>query len=137
VTCVIDASITLSWHFEDERTKAADLVLDRVSDDGAVVPALWRLEVANGFRTAIRKKRIAASFRDEALLMLASLSIALDPDTGAQSWTGTLALADRFDLTPYDAAYLELAHRRALPIATLDCDLRSAARALGLVLLGV
>lgn len=136
MTCVIDASITLSWHFEDERTEAADLVLDRVSDGGAFVPALWRLEVANGFRTAIRKKRIVASFRDEALLALASLSIALDPDTDAQSWTGTLALADRFDLTPYDAAYLELAHRRALPIATLDRDLQGAARALGMVVLG-
>lgn len=136
MTCVIDASITLSWHFEDERTKAADLVLDRVSDGGAFVPALWRLEVANGFRTAIRKKRIVASFRDEALLSLANLSITLDPDTDAQSWTGILALADRFDLTPYDAAYLELARRRALPLASLDRDLRSAARAFGMILLG-
>jgi predicted nucleic acid-binding protein len=133
---VIDASIALSWHFEDERTEAADLVLDQVIEDGAVVPMLWKLEVINGFRTAIRRKRIGLEFRDEALRALAALPISLDPETGAQAWTGTLALADRFDLTPYDAAYLELAHRRALPLATVDLDLRTAGQALGVALLG-
>jgi predicted nucleic acid-binding protein len=65
-----------------------------------------------------------------------ALPISLDPETGVQAWTGTLALADRSNLTPYDAAYLELAHRRALPLATLDRDLRSAGQALGVALLG-
>jgi predicted nucleic acid-binding protein len=113
---VIDASITLSWHFEDERTEAADQVIE----DGAVVPVLWKLEVINGFRAAIRRRRIGLEFRDEALRALAELPISLDPETGIQAWTGTLVLADRLELTPYDAAYLELAHRRALPLATLD-----------------
>ncbi len=133
---VVDASITLSWHFEDERTEASDLVLDRVTEDGAVVPAVWRLEVANGFRTAIRRRRIDSEFRDEALRVLASLPISVDPETDAQSWTGILRLADRFELTPYDAAYLELAHRLALPLATLDRGLRKAGVALGVALLG-
>jgi predicted nucleic acid-binding protein len=133
---VIDASIALGWHFEDERTEAVDLVLERVTEDGAIVPVLWRLEVANGFRTALRKKRISLAFRDEALRSLAKLPISLDPETGAQAWTETLALADRFDLTLYDAAYLELAWRRTLPLATLDGGLRAAGQALGVALLG-
>jgi hypothetical protein len=58
VTLVIDASLTLSWYFEDERTPAADAVLDQVTNTGAVVPSLWRLETANGPQVAIRRKRI-------------------------------------------------------------------------------
>jgi predicted nucleic acid-binding protein len=58
LSLVLDTSLTLSWYFEDERTPAADGVLDRVVDDGAVVPALWKLEVANGLQAAIRRKRI-------------------------------------------------------------------------------
>jgi len=133
---VIDASITLGWHFEDERTAAVDRVLDQVTEDGAIVPTLWGLEVANGFRTAIRKKRVSLAFRDEALRALSKLPISLDPETGTRAWTETLALADRFDLTLYDAAYLELALRRALPLATLDQSLRVAGQALGVTLLG-
>ena len=133
---VIDASIMLGWHFEDERTEAVDLVLDQVTEDGAIVPVLWGLEVANGFRTAIRKKRVGLEFRDEALRALSKLPISPDPETGTRAWTETLALADRFDLTPYDAAYLELAWRRALPLATLDRNLRVAGQALGVTLRG-
>ncbi len=134
---VIDASITLSWYFEDERSEQSDRVLDLVTENGAVVPGPWQLVVANGFRTGIRRKRIDMAFRDNALQALASLPIALDAETDAQSWTGILALADRFDLTPYDAAYLELAHRRALPLATADRDLQKAATRLGVSLVGV
>jgi len=137
VTLVIDASLTLSWYFEDERTPAADAVLDQVTNTGAVVPSLWRLETANGLQVAIRRKRIDVAFRDRALTHLAHLPITIDPGTDAQAWTTTLQLADRFQLTLYDAAYLELAQRRALPLATLDSALRPAAAALGLTLLGV
>lgn len=136
MSIVIDASITLAWHFEDERTSAVDAVLDQVAAEGAVVPSLWRLEVANGLHMAIRRKRIDAAFRDRALRQLAALPITVDPQTDTYAWTTTLHLADRFGLTLYDAAYLELAQRRDVALASLDEQLRGAGHALGVTLLG-
>ena len=136
MSLVLDTSLTLSWYFEDERTPAADALLDRVADQGAMVPGLWRLEIANGLRTAIRRKRIDEGFRNRAIAQLARLPINVDPDTDRYAWTTTLQLADPFALTPYDAAYIELAQRLVLPLATLDEPLRAAATALGVALLG-
>jgi predicted nucleic acid-binding protein len=136
VSLVLDTSLTLSWYFEDERTPAADALLDRVANQGATVPGLWRLEIANGLRTAIRRKRIDEGYRNRAIAQLARLPITVDPDTDRYAWTTILQLADRFALTPYDAAYVELAQRLVLPLATLDGPLRAAATALGIGLLG-
>jgi predicted nucleic acid-binding protein len=136
LSLVLDPSLTLSWYFEDERTAGADALLDQVVDRGAVVPSLWRLEVANGFQTAIRRKRIDAAFRDAALAELATMEITVDSDTDANAWTTTARLSDRFKLTAYDAAYLELAQRRRLPLASLDQPLCRAAISLGLTVLG-
>jgi predicted nucleic acid-binding protein len=131
MSLVLDPSLALSWYFEDERTAAVDALLDQVTEAGAVVPALWRLEIANGFQVAIRRKRIDAEFRDRALTQLAAMPITVDPETTTYAWTATLQLCDHFRLTPYDAAYLELAQRRKLPLATLDKELRAAAQAVG------
>jgi predicted nucleic acid-binding protein len=133
---VLDPSLALSWYFEDERTPAADALLDQVVEEGAVVPALWRLEIANGFQIAIRRKRIDADFRDRAITQLTAMPITIDPDTTTYAWTATLRLSDHFRLTAYDAAYLELAQRRKLPLATLDQQLRAAAQAVGTQTLG-
>ena len=111
-------------------------LFDAVADDGAVVPALWRLEVANSLTVAVRRGRIDADFRRAALVDLALLDITTDDQTGVQAWGETLNMADRFQLTVYDAAYLELAERRTLPLATLDAELRAAAKALGVRLVG-
>ncbi len=137
MSLVLDASLTLSWFFKDERTPGTDAVLTEVTENGAVVPGLWRLEVANALQMAVRRKRIDAAFRDSALTQLSRLSIPADPDTDAYAWTAILQLASRFELTLYDAAYLELAQRRGLPLATFDRELRDAAAALGIALLGV
>jgi predicted nucleic acid-binding protein len=136
VSLVLDPSLALSWYFEDERTPTADKLLDQVVDAGAVVPSLWRLEIANGFQMAIRRKRIDAAFRDNALAQLATMPISVDPDTDTYVWTTLLQLADNFQLTAYDAAYLELAQRRKLPLATLDRRLLAACKTLGLATLG-
>jgi len=136
VSLVIDSSITLAWFFEDERSAAADAVLHQVTESGAVAPAHWRLEVANALQIAVRRKRITAAFRDASIADLRSLEIAIDPETDHQAWTATLRLAERYRLTLYDAAYLELARRRGLPLATLDQELRAAGSALGVSLLG-
>jgi predicted nucleic acid-binding protein len=136
VSLVLDSSITLAWLFEDERTPAADEVLQRVVENGAVAPSLWRLEVANGLQTAVRRGRIDPAFRDASIADLQALMVAVDPETHARAWADTLELAARHGLTLYDAAYLELARRRRLPLATLDRELRAAADVNGVELLG-
>jgi predicted nucleic acid-binding protein len=128
--------MTLAWYFEDEKTAASIAVLNRVADAGAVVPALWRLEVLNGLQVAVRRGRIDIAYRDASLADLQSLAIAIDPDTNRLAWSATLRLCERFGLTPYDAAYLELALRRQLPLATLDGELSRAAQAENVPLVG-
>ena len=96
MSLVLDASLTLSWYFEDERTPAIDAVLDQVVASGAHVPSLWRIEVANGFQMAIRRKRIDRDFRDRAIRHLGLLPIVVDLETDTYVWTAMLRLADRF-----------------------------------------
>ena len=133
---VLDSSATLAWIYSEEITEAIRQLFDAVADNGAIVPALWRLEVANSLTVAVRRRRIDADFRRAALADLALLDITTDPYTDSFAWGETLTLADRFRLTLYDAAYLELAQRRALPLATLDKELCDAAAALGVRVLG-
>ncbi len=133
---ILDSSATLAWIYGDETTEAIRQVFDAVAEDGAVVPALWRLEVANSLTMAVQKRRINPNFRRAALADLALLDITTDQQTDSFAWTDTLNLADHFHLTVYDAAYLELARRRTLPLATLDQELRAAATAIGVTVLG-
>ena len=130
MSLVLDASTTLAWYFDDETTPETDAVLEQVARAGAVVPSLWRLEVANAFQMALRRNRITRSYRDDVLAQLRDMPISIDPETDAQAWTATLSLSERFSLTLYDATYLELAHRQNLPLATRDQELRSAANSL-------
>jgi predicted nucleic acid-binding protein len=136
MSVVLDSSITVAWYFDDERTDAVDAVLTQVTESGAVVPSLWRLEVANALHMSVKRKRIDAAYRDVSLDALRSLAIETDGETNEHAWSATLRLAERFGLTLYDAAYLELAQRRGLPLATLDRDLRKAGDAVGVTLLG-
>jgi len=136
VSLVLDSSITLAWFFEDERSALADAVLRQVAESGAVVPSLWRLEIANALQMAVRRKRIDARFRDASLADLHALPISVDAETDRHAWAATLKLAERCKLTLYDAAYLELAQRVGLPLASLDQQLRAAAKAIGVPLRG-
>ncbi len=136
MSLVIDSSITLAWLFEDERSPAADAVLRHVAESGAVAPSLWRLEVANALQMAVKRKRITAAFRDASIADLQALEVNIDAETDRHAWTTTLQLAEQCRLTLYDAAYLELARRLGLPLATLDEELRTASAALGVTRLG-
>ena len=127
MSLVLDCSTTLAWVYADETTAPVRQVFDLVSQGGAWVPALWRLEVANVLEMSTRRGRHDADFRDATLADLAQLPIQVDGETDSHAWTETLGLAERHKLTLYDAAYLELALRRGLPLATLDRDLRRAA----------
>lgn len=137
MSLVLDSSVTLAWVYSAESTEEVADVLRRVVEAGAWVPALWRLEVANVLEMGVRKGRTDAAFRDSSLADLALLPIAVDPETDRQAWGATVKLAARHRLTLYDAAYLELARRRCLPLATLDGELRVAATAEDVVVLGV
>lgn len=137
MSLVLDSSMALGWVYAAETTKAVAAVLAQVVESGAWVPSLWRLEVANVLEMGVRRGRSDASFRDAALVDLALLPITVDPETDRQAWGATAKLAARYRLTLYDAAYLELARRRSLPLATLDAELRFAATAEDIVLLGL
>jgi predicted nucleic acid-binding protein len=133
---VLDSSVTLAWLYSDEITEAIRGVFEAVAEHGAVVPALWRLEIANSLTVAARRQRIDSEFRRAALSDLSMLDITTDPYTDSNAWGQTLRLADQCGLTAYDAAYLELALRRRLPLATLDEKLRAGASDCGVELLG-
>jgi predicted nucleic acid-binding protein len=134
---VVDSSVALTWCFPEERTPTTAALLDRVADSGAIAPSLWPLEVLNALLVSEKRKRIDFEKRHELIHGLRSLPIRLDTETATQAWEASNWLAERYRLTLYDAAYLELAQRLELPLATLDAELREAARALGVALLGV
>ena len=136
MSVVIDSSATLAWVYSAETTEAIRHVFELVSEHGAWVPALWKQEVANILEMGVRRGRTNAAFRDAVLADLALMPISLDPETDQQAWGATARLASRHRLTLYDAAYLELAKRRGLPLATLDRELQAAARAEWVKLLG-
>ena len=119
----------------DERTPAIEAVFDRVADRGAVVPSLWHLEVANSLTVAVRRKRISPAERADALSDLAQLDVSVDDETEQHAWRATAQLADLHGLSVYDAAYLELAQRKRLPLVTLDKALIRAAEAAGVEVL--
>jgi predicted nucleic acid-binding protein len=137
MSLVLDGSVTLAWCMEDERTPALIRLLRQVTEQGAMVPAIWRFELANGLRTGVKRGRIGASERDGHLADFAGMNIVTDSETDRYAWTTTQRLAERFDLTPYDASYLELAQRLSLPLATLDKALRAAAIGAGVDLANV
>lgn len=128
MTLVLDASMTIAWLFDDERTEAAQQVMMRVVSNGAIVPSLWRLEVANMLRNAVRRGRCDDDFADQSLSRLDRFRIRIDEETDLHAWGTTRALSREQGLTVYDAAYLELALRKELPLASCDGDLIEAAR---------
>ncbi len=136
MSLVLDSSVTLAWVYSSETTEAIRYVFDLLSDNGAWVPMHWRLEVANVLEMSARRGRCDAAFRNDTLADLALLPVYLDPETDRHAWGATARLAELYRLTSYDAAYLELARRRGLPLATLDSDLRVAAKKAGVALLG-
>jgi predicted nucleic acid-binding protein len=133
---VLDASIALAWCFADEATPATDALLDRLADEEAVAPVLWRIEVANALAMAERRGRLSVAGLTRSVGLLQRLAVALDPEGSERAFRELLDLARSERLTVYDAAYLELALRLGLPLASKDSKLRQAAAGLGLTVLG-
>lgn len=132
---VIDASVVVAWVLEDERTAAAIEVRRQVRECGALVPSIWRSEIANALLAASRRGRMTYEQCVDSLVDLAALPIRADELTWTRAWHETLSLAHLHRLTVYDAAYLELAVRESLPLATFDAALRSAAATRGIAVL--
>jgi predicted nucleic acid-binding protein len=133
---VVDASAVLAWCFEDEGGPEADALIERVAADGASVPGLWPVEIANGLVTGERRGRITRAASAAFAAMLEELPIVVDPETGARALRATLSLAREHAVSAYDAAYLELAMRLGQPLATGDRKLCAAAGRAGVALLG-
>ena len=128
---VLDGSVTMAWFFRDETNAYAEAVEDALAQAEAVVPSLWPLEIANTLVVGERRNRCTEAQSVTWLSYLRALPIIVDDETAARSWDDTLGLARAHQLSAYDAAYLELAMRRSLPLATLDERLKEAAAAVG------
>lgn len=126
---ILDASTTLSWAFDDEAGNYADAVLEFVTENHALVPSLWKYEIANGVLVGLRRARLSI---DEAIAFSQDLAV-MDIQVDASATEPVTLLAEAFEigLTAYDAAYLMLARETGLPLATQDRALIRAARKSG------
>ncbi|MEA3018336.1 MAG: hypothetical protein QOI38_3058 [Sphingomonadales bacterium] len=132
---VLDASATLAWHFEDEATEDVRAIARRAFEEGIKVPQHWLLEVVSALLRGERRLRASADRTNEFIIGLGNLNVEVDEFDEGRVVTVMLPLAREKRLSLYDAAYLELAHRRRLPLATLDGSLARAARDMGVELL--
>jgi len=133
---VLDCSIAMAWLFHDEATPRTAALLVRLERETALVPAWWFIEVTNVLALAERKGRIAPTQSDAFIADLGKLAIERDDQAPGRAFTNLLTLCRMHALTCYDAIYLDLALRRNLPLASLDDDLRKAAKKLSVSLLG-
>src|SRR5262245_59276798 len=117
---VLDCSIALAWYFPAEADAYADAVQDSLAQMGAVVPSLWPLEVTNALVVGERRGRSTVAQATSWIALLKDLPICIDSETDSRAWTETLHVARTHGLSAYDAAYLELALRLGVGVATLD-----------------
>jgi predicted nucleic acid-binding protein len=130
---VLDASVALSWCFEDEANTYADRILDLLAHGAeAQAPAIWPLEIYNSLLTAERRKRITAAESANWLNKITALKISIGALLNFREAGDILSIAREYGLSMYDASYVELARRAALPLATIDRKLDAAARKSGI-----
>ncbi len=134
---ILDCSVTMAWCFDDEASTYTDRVRERLADERAVVPAIWPLEVANAAIVGERRKRLDEARSVRFFFLLDSLPIVIDSETRVRAFGEIPHLCRTYNLSAYDAAYLELAIRRGLPLACLDGKLKAAATAVGVPLLTI
>ena len=127
---VLDASFVIAWAYR-EAPPELDSLIRQVVVGVACVPAHWILEITNTLAISERRGKLQPGQRQEILTTIKLLPIQTDDETWLRGWDVIPALADRFGLTTYDAAYLELAMRLQAPLATLDQDIARAARKAG------
>ena len=121
----------MAWCFEDESSPYADVILDRLDTEEAIVPNLFPLELANVLLVGERRKRLTEADTVRFLRLLGDLRITIDTETSLRALKETLSVARENNLSEYDAVYLELAMREGLPLATFDEPLKKAASKVG------
>lgn len=132
---VLDAAVTMGWCFAAHADPYCRRVLEALNEDRAIAPEIWLHEVTNVLLVSERRRRLTLGQSDEFLSRLRQFPIEVESVAGKTPWPGEVfRVARAHDLTTYDAAYLELAQRRKLPLATLDTALRSAAHRIGVSL---
>lgn len=132
---VLDASVALAWCFEDENGSRADEILDLFTSANAIVPAIWPLEVGNALLAGERRKRIKPAEISRSLELLRNLDIQIAGRDSRLDMEDLVALARAENLSVYDAAYLFLAMREGVPLATMDRALEQSARRIGVPVL--
>lgn len=125
---VIDNSVAMRWCFKDETNQYADAILNSLELSTAFVPSIWPLEVGNVLLVAERKKHLSESDCTRFITLLAELPIEIEHESPERMRRNILALAREYQISTYDASYLDLAMSKGLPIATLDKSLRKAAK---------
>ncbi|MCD8141191.1 MAG: type II toxin-antitoxin system VapC family toxin [Planctomycetaceae bacterium] len=133
---VLDSSATLSLAFEDERDDQTVRIFEAVRAEGAIVPGLWPLEVANILYSGVKRNRLVEGQALRFLRLLSTLPISVVADESAPATMAfdIFVISSRFGLTAYDAAYLQLALVSGLPLASKDRQLNAAAKSAGLAL---
>jgi predicted nucleic acid-binding protein len=125
---VLDVSACMPWYCEDETTQASEQMLEWAVEGSALhVPSLWTWEILNTVAVVIKRRRITAERGMEFLVQLATFNIIVDQAPMVADFPRLHSLASEHQLTSYDVAYLDLAKRLALPLATRDDDLARAA----------
>jgi predicted nucleic acid-binding protein len=129
---VADASVAVSWVHPAQATADTDAMLDAIAEGATLeVPALWPLEVANALLVLVRRRKLTEGERRTALEWLRGLRVRIDHESALLAFSRLSELAAAHQLSVYDAAYLELAHRRRVPLGCKDGPLRKAAKQLG------
>lgn len=131
---VLDCTLTMAWAFDDLADAWSDSLLDRLGSHGAFVPTVWCIEVADALLEAEGLGKLRAADSSRFLRLLHSLPIEVDRETPARAHAEGFSCARDHDLSAASAAYLELAMREGLPLATRDPELRDAARKAGVEL---
>jgi len=129
---VVDASVALAWCFPDEASEYADGVLVELEGRTVIVPSIWALEITNAVLVAERRKRVKPPDVRRFVELLGGLTIVEQSQTVADTVRDVLPLAREYDLSAYDAAYLDVAVRQRAPLATLDSALQKAGRSAGI-----
>jgi predicted nucleic acid-binding protein len=131
---VLDASVALCWCFEDEGDRYAKSIFPALRTTPAVVPAIWPAEFANALLVGERRKRITEQAVSELLTAFSELPIRIESTVSSKDLPQLVSLARKHTLSVYDTLYLDLALRNDLPLATIDKQLKRAARKIGVKL---
>jgi predicted nucleic acid-binding protein len=133
---VADSSIGIGWVHPSQSSELTKELLEAAKSGAAVhVPSHWHLEIANALLVAVRRKLMTEAHRQSGLTLLAQLRLVIDDETSSSAFTTISDLAVKYSRSAYDAAYLELARRKSLPLGSRDEPLRAAAKRVGVAVL--